>query len=212
MADPFEPAPRTPWWRRRLNAIPWLRGLVPQDRSHEVVEEGLAIALAAAQLSLRNRIIVDTLARGQAFEADAVLPIARETLLALAAEQERAAALAQQLRRSAWSKVHGPLSTHDYGDRDLGNLSRRREHSQGVAAALREMAGDEPRLRELVERSRDAAWGDVSGNLVRRLREGHPERDSDYEQQRESRIRALLSEDLVQLQAEADRRDEPGTL
>ena len=199
------------WWRRRLRSLPWVRGLVAPEDPAEIIEEGVAIAMAAAQLTLRNRIIVESLARGGEFSADALAPVARTVLLELAEEQDAAAEFALRLRRQAWSNVHSPLSTHDYGDRDLSNLRRRHDHSRGVAAALRGLAADEGELLALVARSRDAAWADVAGNLVRRLREGHPEREPDYEAQRGSRIEALLSEDLGRLMREADRRREPET-
>ena len=170
-------------------------------KTAEAIAEGVSIASAAARLSIRNRILVDTIARDEPFDVAAFGPIARETLLALAAEQEAAADLAKRQRKKAWGKFTDPDGTHDYRDRDTRNLRKRHQQYVGVAKELRRMADDPHVVRTLVEQSRDAAWGDVEANLQRRLRvEGmRPELDPDYERMRAARMQSIRLVDLPRL-------------
>ncbi|KRA24505.1 asparagine synthase [Microbacterium sp. Root61] len=177
-------------------------------KTSDAVAEGVSIASAAARLTVRNHILVETIARGGQFDPDGVAEFARETLRALATEQEAAAELAKKQRKKAWGKFTDPDGTHDYRDRDTRNLRKRHRQYVRVAARLREMADDATAVAELVEQARDAAWGDVEANLQRRLRvEGMTaESDPDYETMREARMEALQLIDLPRLAAHATRR------
>lgn len=177
-------------------------------RTSDAVAEGVSIAAAAARLSVRNRILVDTIAGGGAFDPAVYAAFARETLLSLAEEQERAADHMRALRRKAWGKFTTSSGTHDYRDRDSRNLRRRRRQYTGVGAALREWAADEERVAELVEVARDAAWGDVEANLQRRLavESMTPDADPDYERMRKARMDSLRMVDLARLAAQARSR------
>jgi hypothetical protein len=130
-------------------------------------------------------------------------PFARETLIALADEQDEAAALVKRQRKKAWGKFTDPDGTHDYRDRDTRNLRRRQRQYEGVAQSLRRMADDPHVVRTLIEQSRDAAWGDVEANLQRRLRvEGmRPELDPDYDRMRAARMQSIRLVDLPRLAA-----------
>lgn len=172
-------------------------------KNADAIAEGVSIAAAAARLAVRNHILVETIAHDAAFDIDRLVSHARETLLALAAEQDAAAELAKSQRKNAWGKFSSPIGTHDYRDRDMRNLRRRHRQYRGVAKALREQADDDAAVRALVERSRDAAWGDVEANLERRLKvEGmRPDLDPDYERMRDARMQALRMVDLPRLEA-----------
>ncbi len=172
-------------------------------RTADAIAEGMAIAGAAARLSVRNRILVETIVEGESFDVDHFLPFARETLLALAAEQEEAAELALRQRRRAWGRYSDPDGTHDYRDRDTSNLRKRHKQYTGVAKQLRAQAADPEALRALLEESRDAAWHDVEANLLRRLHmeSEHPELDPDYASMRDARIQSLQMIDLPRLAA-----------
>lgn len=172
-------------------------------RTAEAIAEGLSIAHAAARLTIRNRILVDTISGGESFDSEHFTQFARETLLALADEQQTAAELAQRQRKKAWGRHSDPDGTHDYRDRDTGNLRKRHRQYTGVAKELRAQADDPEALRRLLEESRDAAWGDVEANLLRRLRveSAHPELDEDYASMREARIQSLQMIDLPRLAA-----------
>lgn len=177
-------------------------------KTSDAVDEGVAIAAAAARLTVRNRILVDTIAGGGAFDAEVFAAFARETLRALAEEQERAAAHVRALRRRAWGKFSISDGTHDYRDRDSANLRRRRRQYLGVAGQLRAWGDDPARVSALVEGARDEAWGDVESNLERRLDvEGETyDTDPDYARMRKARMDALRMVDLARLASEARRK------
>ena len=172
-------------------------------RTSDAVAEGVSIASAAARLAVRNHILVETIAHDESFDTAQVVPFARETLIALAEEQEAAAALARRQRKRAWGKFTDSDGTHDYRDRDTRNLRKRHKQYLGVAKELRRVAEDPHSVRQLVEQARDAAWGDVEANLLRRLRvEGmRPDLDPDYEKMRAARMQSLRLVDLPRLAA-----------
>ncbi|TDN91748.1 asparagine synthase [Microbacterium sp. BK668] len=180
------------------------------SRTAEAIEEGLSIASAAARLAVRNHILVEAIANDARYDYDRVAIFARDTLLALADEQEDAAATVRRQRKAAWGKYSDSHGTHDYRDRDTRNLRRRQRQYVGVSKELRRRAGDPEAVRELVEQARDAAWGDVEANLQRRLTvEGmRAENDPDYGTMREARMQALRLVDLPRLRAHRRRLDQ----
>ena len=179
-------------------------------KTAEAIAEGVSIACAAARLAVRNHILVETIAHDEAFDLARVAPFAHDTLVALAVEQEDAAALAKRLRKKAWGKFTDPDGTHDYRDRDTRNLRKRYKQYIGVAKELRRIADDPHAVRTLVEQARDAAWGDVEANLERRLNvEGmRPDLDPDYEKLRTARMQSLRLVDLPRLAAHRRRAAE----
>lgn len=172
-------------------------------KTADAIAEGVSIASAAARLSIRNHILVATIAHDEQFEVSRFMDFARETLEALAAEQQEAADLAKRQHKRAWGKFSDSDGTHDYRDRDTRNLRKRRRQYLGVAKELRQRAEDPHAVRVLVEQARDAAWGDVEANLQRRLRvEGmRPDLDPDYEMMRNARMQSLRLVDLPKLAA-----------
>ncbi|GAA3014589.1 asparagine synthase [Microbacterium aurantiacum] len=172
-------------------------------KTADAIAEGVAIATAAARLTVRNHILVETIAHGAPFDPDAFAPFAHDTLIALADEQQQAGDLARRQAKKAWGRFSDPDGTHDYRDRDTRNLRKRRRQYVGVAKELRRRAEDPEAVRELVEHARDAAWGDVEANLQRRLTvEGmRPDLDPDYERMRAARMQSLRLVDLPRLAA-----------
>ncbi|WP_295012516.1 asparagine synthase [uncultured Microbacterium sp.] len=170
-------------------------------KTADAVAEGVAIATSAARLVVKNHILVGTIAQGGSFDVAKYMNDAREALLDLAAESDQAADLANSLRKRAHGRYSDPHGTHDYRDRDVRNLRRRAKQSGAVADRLREMSEDPETLRFLVEAARAAAWGDVAGNLQRRLRVEamRPDEDPDYATMREARMQALRLVDLQEL-------------
>ncbi|WP_345751365.1 asparagine synthase [Microbacterium rhizophilus] len=181
-------------------------------RNAEATEEGVAIALAAARLSVKNAILVGTISLGESFDPQHFVGTARATLIALADEQDAAADAMSRARKAAWGRHTQPHGTHDYRDRDVRNLRRRAKLYAGVAKALRAKAEDGNQLRDLVEHAREAAWHDVEGNLQGRLRVEamRPDQDPDYESMREARMQALRLVDLQKLSAQARRKRKVG--
>jgi len=177
-------------------------------RTKEAIAEGLSIATAAARLSLRNRILVETIARGGHFDGDVFAEFARKTLSSLADEQDQAAERVTHQRKRAWGRFSDSSGTHDYRDRDTRNLRRRAKQSHGVAKELRALADDPERVRQLVAAARIAAWGDVEANLSQRLDvEGMTaDADPEYATMRRARMDALRMVDLARLASQAKRR------
>jgi hypothetical protein len=177
-------------------------------RTKDAIAEGLSIATAAARLTVRNRILVETIARGGQFDGAVFAEFARETLRALAAEQDQAANRVTQQRKRAWGRFSDSSGTHDYRDRDTRNLRRRARQSRGVAKELREFADDPERVDVLVAAAREAAWGDVAANLSQRLDvEGMTaDADPDYATMRRARMDALRMVDLARLASQAKKR------
>lgn len=169
-------------------------------RTTDAIGEGVAIATAAARLAVKNQILVGTIAGGGTFEIDHYMDVARKALKAMAKESDVEADRLVKLRKRAKGRHSDPHGTHDYRDRDVRNLRRRAKQSAGVADRLRKMTDEPDTLRELVEQARVAAWGDVRGNLDRRLRVEamRPDQDPDYDRMRDARMQALK---LVDLQA-----------
>ena len=83
-------------------------------RTRDVVAEGLYIASAATRLSLKNTILVHTLADGEDFDAERYVPEARAALEALAAEAEADAARTERERKRARTRHSDSDGTHDY--------------------------------------------------------------------------------------------------
>ncbi|MER7798400.1 asparagine synthase [Microbacterium sp. NPDC096154] len=181
-------------------------------RNADAIDEGVAIALAAARLSVKNTILVSTISLGASFDPQQFRETARDALIALADEQDAAADAVSRARKAAWGRHTQPHGTHDYRDRDVRNLRRRAKQYAGVAKALRAKAEDEQELRALVEQAREAAWHDVEANLEGRLRieAFRPDQDPDYASMREARMQALRLVDLQKLSAQARRRRKVG--
>lgn len=172
-------------------------------RTRDVVAEGLYIAAAATRLRLKNEILMTVLAMGANYNEDWFVPIARDTLYILADEADAAAdQLAATIER-AKGRHHTSYGTHDYRNRDVRNLNRRRKQSKHVAQQLRERAEDEAELHKLVEGAREAAWADVERNLERTLNivASRPDHDADYEQMRSARMQSVRLVDLAKLEA-----------
>ncbi|WP_105567785.1 asparagine synthase [Microbacterium halophytorum] len=181
-------------------------------RNADAISEGEQIAVSAARLEIKNRILVTTIAAGENFDPDMLLPQAREAVERLAVESEDAAEALRRLRKRAWGRHSQSHGTHDYRDKDVRNLRRRAKQSTGVAKRLRELLGDDDRLRTIIEQARDAAWHDVESNIDTRLRieAMRPDQDPDYQQMREARMQALMMVDLQALESQARaRRGEP---
>ncbi|GAA1972637.1 asparagine synthase [Microbacterium pumilum] len=172
-------------------------------KTADAIAEGVSIASAAARLSVRNHILVETIANDEPFEVEGIAPYAQATLIALADEQDAAADLVRRQRKKAWGKFSDSDGTHDYRDRDTRNLRKRQRQYRGVAKELRGRADDPAAVRDLVEEARDAAWGDVEANLLRRLEvEGmRADVDPHYEMMRAARMQSLRLIDLPRLAA-----------
>ena len=175
-----------------------------RQRTRDIVAEGLYIASAATRLSLKNTILVHTLADGEDFDAERYVPEARAALEALAAEAEADAARTERERKRARTRHSDSDGTHDYRSRDVRNLRRREKQSLHVATELRARAEDDVELHKLIADARDAAWAEVAGNIDRvlRIEASRPDLDPDYDRMRTARMQALRLVDLPKLRAQ----------
>ena len=169
----------------------------------DMVADGLYVASAATRLQLKNRILVDVIARGGDFDVQRLMPEARETLLTLAAEAEQDAQRIESARLRAKRRHSDSYGTHDYRSRDVRNLRKRQRQSEQVAAELRARAEDENELRTLVEDAREAAWSEVERNIdsTLRIEAARPDLEPDYGKLRDARMQSLRLIDLPRLAA-----------
>lgn len=177
-------------------------------KNADAIAEGEAIAMAAARLALKNRILVATVGQGRDFDPAVFDADAIEVLENLALEASDASAHLRHLWHVARTKRHESTGTHDYRAGDVKNLKKRSKQSAGVADRLRNTAASRARVRHLVESARDAAWHDVELNLARTLdvSSAHPEHEPDYERMRDARMQALAQIDLQMLAAQQKAR------
>lgn len=152
-------------------------------------------------MSLKNRILVGSIADGNDFDPSAFIDEARVIMLGLAREAQDSAVRMAEQRKSAWGLHTKSRGTHDYRDRDTGNLRRRGREYKRVAKELERRAGDEAELLRIIEQARESAWEDVAANIASTLQlvAQRPDLDADYEQMREARMEALKSVDLTAL-------------
>ncbi len=190
--------------RDESDAVDAAAAVVPRRaKLDDVVADGVYVAAGATRLAVKNRMLVDILAGGEDFDIERFVPDARGTLLALADEADADARRARKESKRASRRFSDSDGTHDYRNRDVRNLKRRRKQSERVAAALRLRAADGDGLRDLVEAAREAAWAEVSRNIQRRLRieAARPDLEPDYENLRSARMEALRTIDLPRLSA-----------
>jgi len=182
----------------------------------DMVADGLYVASAATRLELKNRILVDVIARGEDFDVRRLMPEARETLLTLAAEAEQDALRIESARLRAKRRHSDSYGTHDYRSRDVRNLRKRQRQSEQVAAELRTRAEDDDELRTLIEDAREAAWAEVERNIdsTLRIEAARPDLEPDYGKLRDARMQSLRLIDLPRLAAHRRRNAEgaAGTL
>jgi len=172
-----------------------------------MVADGLYVAAAATRLDLKNRILVDTIARGADFDVEHFVDDARDSLLSLAIEAEADAKRIEKERKQAARRFSDSFGTHDYRRGDVRNLKKREKQSMQVATELRRRADDPAELRTLVEDAREAAWGEVARNIDSSLRieAARPDLEPDYEKLRDARMQALRLVDLPRLSAHRKR-------
>lgn len=137
----------------------------PPQSAEEIATEGVFIAAATTRLTIKNRILVDTLAGDIEFSVDRYVDFARETLRELARESEAEAWRIEEMMRQARRRRSRPLGMHDYQKADLGNLKHRRDQADFVARRLRERAADEEGVKALIRLAHEAAWSEISRNI-----------------------------------------------
>jgi hypothetical protein len=140
------------------------------EEQEREVAEGLLLAEYAVRLSVKNRILVDVIGRGNDFDRELAGSHVRAELATLANEHEQAA---QRMRRDAklarWRLGRG-RHQHDYRAVDRRNLRRRVAVAEEVARRLRAASEDDDATVALVDAARAAAWDDLASEVQGALR------------------------------------------
>ena len=156
-------------WRKRRILKPYDDAAVvvrPPATVEQSVSEGLMISEYAVRLRLKNAIAVDAVVSPRAYDAQTYLAEASEAFEELAAESQDASdRLTEELARTI-GRVGRAQHVHDYRRGDEANVRHRLMVATEAASALREKAGQEDYLLELIEQARNDAWDEVSASLV----------------------------------------------
>lgn len=157
------------WWRRRRILKPYNDAAVvevPQATVEQSVSEGLMISEYAVRLRLKNAIAVDAVVAPRAYDASTYLPEASAAFTELADESRQASdRLTEELAHTI-GRPGRAEHVHDYRHGDEPNVRHRLMVATEVASALQQKAGKEDYLLELIERSRQDAWDEMSTSLV----------------------------------------------
>lgn len=188
------------FWGRASKEVPVSEAHQPSIE--DAAAEGVAMALQAAVMALKNRILVSAHTEPDEFEIDLFIEDARDILEGLARESDEAAQRTRHDREAAALLRGRGMHQHDYRRRDLGLLTVREQSFQQVASTLREHAAGEDSLRQLVVAARDQAWAELAREMERRLdRTALLEHgDEHYAEERDERLREFLNVDLFRLQ------------
>jgi hypothetical protein len=156
-------------WRKRRILKPYDDAAVvvrPPATVEQSVAEGLMISEYAVRLRLKNAIAVDAVVSPRAYDPKAYLAEASEAFEELASESQDASdRLTEELARTI-GRVGRAQHVHDYRRGDEANVRHRLMVATEAASALRQKAGEEEYLLDLIEQARQDAWHEVSASLV----------------------------------------------
>jgi predicted ArsR family transcriptional regulator len=156
-------------WRKRRILKPYDDAAVvvrPSATVEQSVAEGLMISEYAVRLRLKNAIAVDAVVSPRAYDPKAYLAEASEAFEELASESQDASdRLTEELARTI-GRVGRAQHVHDYRRGDEANVRHRLMVATEAASALRQKAGEEEYLLDLIEQARQDAWHEVSASLV----------------------------------------------
>lgn len=181
-----------------------LRKPVSIERS---VDEGVLIASSTVTMDVKNYIIVGAIREGHPYDEAAVVSEVRRDLLALAHENQANAQRVQQLAVDVQTPRGAANDSEGYQVDDHPTLTRRGIIHVLLAAELERLSEDEKFVEELAERARVQAWADVGDAIEARLIDSLPRApDPFYEEDRDARLRALVTINLRALEKQARRR------
>ena len=190
------------WFRRRRGG--WLGTYEPPEPREpapleDVIDDGMLIAESVLRMTLRNRIIVDSLRDGRNLDRSALAAVAAAELEALA-DNEWESAQRVRFRRE------GVRLDDPFPDENTDEYRRESERREKVHLAMSEAfaarAAQPDILESLVERARREAWDEVAPVIVERAAMEEPVADAVYVAERDERIAALLALDLTALAVE----------
>lgn len=175
----------------------------------EATHEGLQLMDYASRMSLKNRILVDSLTGRHLYDKTHHRSTAREVLEHLAAEAEAATERLSEAKRWSAGSDGRARHAHDYRSADFANLKHRLAVSQEIARNLREQSQDNEFLDDLVVRARNDAWHEVAVIIEQSLDRSIIPVDTRYLAERDERMRRLVEEDIAALLTAQPRREIP---
>lgn len=196
--------------RRRFKLAPFDRSALPvvEPASFaDMRDEGMLMAESAGRMRLKNRFIVDALRGDERYTEQRAAASAREVLLELVEEENKAAERIAAERETASQREGRSQHQHDYHRSDALNLRRREQVYSAVATELWSRRGDDEYVGAFAERARDAAWDEIALAIEQELDRRWPRYDEepDYEDARPSRL-AGFAGDLTRALALAEAR------
>lgn len=198
----FHRRSKLPKIKKRPKMKPFVSSSLPESKPpslEEATHEGLQLMNYASRMSLKNRILVDSLGAGQRYDKAHHRSLAREVLELHAAEAEVAAARLSEAKRWSAATDGRARHAHDYRSADFANLKHRLALSEAIAQHLREQSQDEEFLDDLVVHARDDAWHEVAFIIGQSLDRSFIAVDERYLAERDERMRRLVEEDLTAL-------------
>jgi hypothetical protein len=169
--------------------------------TERIVEEGMLIAMAAVRMALKNRIIVSALREHTDYVDADYRAWARLELREVARQNDEDSTRVQRLG-SYLARITktGKGREVENKRRDVIRLGRRRTLHDHVAERLRELADDDDRVAELIEKARADALQEINDALASRLLSQRIDpRQPGYAAARAERMRAVGAIDLAAL-------------
>jgi hypothetical protein len=169
--------------------------------TERIVDEGMLIAMAAVRMALKNRIIVGALREHTDYVAADYAELARQELREVARQNDEDSTRVERLGSYLFRTTRsGKGREIENKRRDVIRLGRRRTLHDHVAERLRDLAADDDRVAELVEKARADALQEINEALATRLLAQRIDpRQPGYAAARAERMRAVGKIDLAAL-------------
>ena len=167
----------------------------------EAADDGEQMALQAALMAIKNRILIEAITTTQTVRSEKFLTVAGEIIRELIEECHSEQVRIARTLEAAKKKRGLADSGTDYRRGDTANLRLRLNAGIEVEKRLVSLASDSTALLRLIERAHERAWDEISCEMERSLnrRVALHRKDAKYVAERESRVRALIDNDLAQL-------------
>ncbi|KAB1659663.1 hypothetical protein F8O01_05240 [Pseudoclavibacter chungangensis] len=146
------------WWRRER------REPVSKQRfkdAERLVEEGLLIVATAIRMRVKNELILRTLQRGESFDRDELLELAREEIRTIVREKTASIKELGKMRARAARRHGHPTHGSDYRRADADGLEMRQRTDLGIRDVLLASLQDENYLASIVDQARASAMEEM---------------------------------------------------
>jgi hypothetical protein len=172
----------------------------------EAADDGQKMAIQAALMALKNRILIQAITTNKTVQSRQLLAPAREIFRELVEEcRSDQSRLARHLDTARKRRGLADDGT-DYRRGDVANLTLRLNAGVEVERRLTELSADTEALLEFIARAHEMAWDEISQEMERSLNRRvalHVE-DENYAAERDARVKELINTDLARLRAKSD--------